>query len=197
MSGPRALVMAGSLRRASLNRRLAAVMARALADCGAEVDAVDMADFRVPVYDGDLEEREGVPEAARRLSARMQAADGFVLACPEYNGGTPGALKNLIDWVSRPCDGVPGTVAFRDKLVLLVAASPGAVGGLRGLAHTRATLTHLGAVVLPDQLTLPNAESAFDAYGELVDERVGRRARTLAARWVDAAQRWRSAGGVA
>ncbi len=187
---PRVLVMAASLRRGSLNRRLAAAMAAALAEAGADVDHLDMADFRVPVYDGDLEDAEGVPQAARDLGDRMRAAAGFVIVSPEYNGGTPGPLKNLIDWISRPVGEVSGSSAFRDKLVMLLSASPGAIGGLRGLAHTRATFSHLGSVVLPNQYALGNADRAFDSSGRLIDESARKRVQSLAARWVAAAGRW-------
>lgn len=187
----RILVLAGSLRRASLNKKLAAAMAEALTDAGADVRLLDLADHRLPVYDGDLEDAEGVPEAAQRLGAEMREAAALVFVCPEYNSSISAPLKNAIDWVSRPVGDTPGSAAFRDKLVTLLAASPGALGGLRGLAHVRAILSHMGCVVLPGQYALAGADKAFDEQDRLTDDKARARVEKLAGQLVEACSRWR------
>lgn len=186
----RVMVLAGSLRKASLNKKLATAMAAELDTVGADVRHLDLADFRLPVYDGDLEDEQGVPEAAQRLGDEMRAADAIVFVCPEYNSSISAPLKNAIDWVSRPVGEVSGSSAFRDKLVMLLAASPGALGGLRGLVHVRAVLGHMGCIVLPDQYALAKADAAFDANGGLSDEKARARVAKLAQRLVDAGRRW-------
>ena len=163
------LVFAGASRTGSFNKKLAAQAAAALRAAGAEVTHVDLRDFPMPLYDGDLEATQGIPEHAMRLKALFHAHDGLLLACPEYNTSITGLLKNTIDWVSRSAPGETTLQCFEGKIASLVSASPGALGGLRGLVHVRAILGGIGVFVLPTQLAVSRATDAFDEAGKLKD----------------------------
>ena len=166
---PRVLALAGSLRRGSFNKLILAVAADGARAAGADVTRIDLRDYPLPVYDADLEAAEGLPAAARSLKGLFRAADGLLLASPEYNGAIGGPLKNVVDWVSRPAPDEPPAAGFRGKVAALCAASPGALGGIRGLASVRLILSNLGVLVLPDQVALPKAAEAFDDEGNVVD----------------------------
>ncbi len=165
----RILVFAGSAREASLNKKLARVAARAVADAGGEAAFIDLRDFPMPLYDGDLEAASGVPVQASRLRDLFKQHQGLLIASPENNSSVSPLLKNALDWVSRPTGGEPGTVPFRAKVTALVAASPGALGGLRGLVHLRQILNGLGVLVLAEQLAIPRAHEAYSDDGTLKD----------------------------
>jgi NAD(P)H-dependent FMN reductase len=167
----RILALAGSLRKDSFNKKLIRIAAEQARAAGAEVTLVDLADFRVPVYDGDIEASSGVPEPARRLRGMMLEHRGLLIASPEYNSSVAGAFKNVIDWVSRPDQGVANTAAFQGKVAGIMSASTGALGGLRGLVHLRSILGNIGVLVIPEQMTVPSAADAFDASGQLKDEK--------------------------
>lgn len=168
---PKLLAFAGSLRRASLNRRLVQVLAQGARDAGAVVTLLDLREFPLPVYDGDIESA-GMPIEVRRLQQLMRDHGGLLISTPEYNGSMPALVKNTLDWISRPCeDGSPGTSLFRNKVAGICAASPGALGGLRSLLVLRDALAKLGMWVAPSQLALGRADAAFDAEGQLTDER--------------------------
>ncbi|MHC4957015.1 MAG: NADPH-dependent FMN reductase [Planctomycetota bacterium] len=168
---PKILALAGSTRSGSFNKRLAALAAERARAAGAEVSLVDLRDFAMPLYDGDLEAEHGVPETANELRALMTSHDGLLLACPEYNGSITAVLKNAIDWVSRPVEGEAPMAAFRGKVAGLLAASPGALGGLRGLVHVRAILSGIGMYVVPTQAAVGKAHEALedDATTKRVD----------------------------
>jgi chromate reductase, NAD(P)H dehydrogenase (quinone) len=188
---PKVLAFAGSAREGSFNRRLVALAARAARAAGAEVTEISFRDFEMPLYDGDLETREGLPETARRLKALMIAADGFLIASPEYNSSITPLLKNAIDWASRTEGKEAPLAAYRGKVAALFAASPGSLGGLRGLVHLRAILGNIGVLVLPDQVAIPAAHQAFAADGMLVDVSTGKRVDALAVALVDLARKLR------
>jgi chromate reductase len=160
----RLLVLCASTRTGSLNRRLAQAAADRLAAVGAETRLVDLDDYPVPLYRGDIEAAEGVPEGARNLAADLARHDGIVIVSPEYNYSMPGTLKNLLDWVSRikpwPTNGVNG---------LLMAASTGAVGGHRGLIALRVPLEGNGMRLHPTMYTLGGADEAFGPGGRMAD----------------------------
>ena len=170
MTSPRILVFAGSARSASLNKRLAATAARAAQAAGAQVTLIDLRDFELPLYDGDLEQR-GLPPKLAELKALFQQHHGLLLACPEYNGSISPLLKNTLDWVSRPAPGEKPLACYEGKVAGLLAASPGALGGLRGLVHVRAILSGIRVLVVPEQAAIGGANKAFDEQGELVDEK--------------------------
>lgn len=166
---PKILAFAGSTRSGSYNKRLVHIAAMAAEAVGAQVTLVDLRDYPMPLYDGDLEAAQGIPERALAFKELMRGHRGLLLASPEYNSSISGVLKNSIDWVSRPTEGEVPLAGFRGKVVSLMSASPGALGGLRGLVHVRAILGNLGCIVLPDQVALPAAHQAFDESGRLVD----------------------------
>ena len=164
---PRILVFAGSTRTGSHNKKVARLAARFAEEAGAEVTLIDLRDLPMPLYDGDLESAEGIPANAMQLRRMMMAHDAFLLACPEYNSSITAVLKNAIDWVSRPVPGDPDLVAYKGKVVGLLSASPGALGGLRGLVTVRSILGNIGCIVLPDQVAISKAHEAFDDDGNL------------------------------
>ena len=170
MKTPRILVFGGSLRAESFNQKIAAIAAEGARDAGAEVTLISLRDFRMPLFDEDLEAAEGMPEAARKLKALFAEHDGLIIASPEYNSTITAALKNAIDWVSRATspDEAPLSV-LRGKSAAILSASPGGYGGARSLAQLRPFLENIGITVLPDQVTIPKAYEAFDAAGNLID----------------------------
>jgi chromate reductase len=163
------LAFAGSSRAGSWNKKLAAVAASAARAAGGEATLVDLRDFPMPLYDGDLEASSGIPEHGLRMKKLFLAHDALLLACPEYNSSITALLKNTIDWVSRPAPGETPLQCFAGKVAGLCSASPGALGGLRGLVHVRAILGNIGVLVLPTQVAVPKANDAFDADGKLKD----------------------------
>ncbi len=167
------LVFAGSLRKDSYNKKLARVAAGIARDAGAEVTTLDLADVPLPIYDGDLEDREGVPASVLQLKAMFRAHDAFLIASPEYNSSVSAALKNLIDWLSRPVKDEPSLACFRGKTAALFSASPGALGGLRGLVHLRAILGNIGVLLIADQLAIGKADDAFAEDGALKNPKQG------------------------
>jgi chromate reductase, NAD(P)H dehydrogenase (quinone) len=166
---PRILAFASSTRRESFNKKVVAIAAQGAREAGAEVTLIDLKDFPLPLFDQDLEAEQGMPENGKRLKKLFIDHDGLLIASPEYNSSFPAVLKNAIDWVSRPAPGEPSLVAFRGKVATLMSASPGALGGLRGLVHVRSILGNLGVIVLPDQIALAKAHEAFQPDGSLVD----------------------------
>lgn len=160
----RILVFAASLRRDSLNGRLAALAAAVVEEQGRIADRASMADFDCPSYDNDVEREDGIPANAQRLRDRLTAADGFIIASPEYNASMPGFLKNTIDWVSRV-----RPQPFNGRQGMLVSASPSMVGGNRGLWSLRVPLEHLGGRIYPDMFSLAQAHEAFDSKGRIAN----------------------------
>lgn len=179
---PRIVALAGSLRKESYNKRLIKIAAVAAQAAGADLTHLDLRDFPLPLFDEDLEAQEGPPFNAQKLKAIFRAQEGFLFACPEYNSSVTGVFKNVIDWVSRPAPGDPPLVAFTDKVAGLMSASPGALGGLRGLVHVRAILGNINVLVLPDQVAIPRAFEAFQADGMLKDAKQQAAVQALAQR---------------
>ncbi|WP_186395446.1 NADPH-dependent FMN reductase [Stappia sp. TSB10GB4] len=173
MKDVRILILSGSIRTGSYNTKLAALAAKTAAMADAKVTQISLADYPLPIYDGDLEADTGVPENARKLKAVFQQHNGVFIASPEYNTAVTPLLKNTLDWVSRLSDkGEPPAAAFRNRVFALGAASIGALGGIRGLIGLRTILEiGLGALVIPNMATVPNAASAFDSHGHLTNER--------------------------
>ena len=164
------VAFAGSTRSGSYNKQLVRIAARAATEAGAEVTLVDLRDLALPLLDQDLESADGLPEGARKFKQLLRESDGFLIASPEYNSSITGVLKNAIDWASRAeSDDEPPLVAFRGKAAALLSASPGALGGMRGLVHLRSILGNIGVLALPDQVTVSAAYEAFDESGALKD----------------------------
>jgi chromate reductase, NAD(P)H dehydrogenase (quinone) len=169
MSGLKIIAFAGSAREGSFNKKLVKLAARGASSEGLEVTYLDFRELPLPLFDEDLEAREGLPENVWKLKSLLKDHQGFLIACPEYNSSITPLLKNAIDWASRPAPGEAGLACFRDKIAALMAASPGGLGGLRGLVHVRAILENIGVFVIPDQKAIANAHEAFDDGGELKD----------------------------
>lgn len=171
MRNPKILVCSGSCRGGSCNGKLASLAAKKLAILDADVTHLSLKDYPLPLYDGDLETGSGVPDNAIKLHRHFQGQDGIFLACPEYNAGITPLLKNTLDWISRVKE--PGE-AYKNKVFAIGAASPGAFGGMRGLIGMRTILeVGLGAMVLPQMVSVAKAASVFDERGDLTDERAG------------------------
>ena len=166
------LFLAGSAREGSLNKRLARLGADIAHANGIVATFADLGDYPMPIYDGDLETKSGVPENARKLKALMLVHDGIFIAAPEYNASITPLLKNTLDWVSRNRDdGEPPLHVYKSRVFAIGSASPGAFGGMRGLIALRQTLEMgLGALVLPDQISVSKAGEAFDDHGHLKDK---------------------------
>lgn len=166
----RLLAFAASLRRGSLNRRLLARAVELATAGGALVDVAEFAEFDMPLFNHDRQVAEGFPAGAQELARRVLAADGMLIASPEYNFSLPGTLKNAIDWVSRM-----RPVPFNGKSAFLMAASNGMIGGIRGLWQLRIPLEGCGVVVYPAMFPLSLAGQAFDEHGGLKDHQVEER----------------------
>lgn len=179
-TSPKLLAFAGSARQGSTNRQLVAAAAAFAREAGAEVTLLDLRDFPMPIYDGDLEASSGLPEHVQRLKALMRSHQGFLISSPEFNSSITPLLKNAIDWCSRPAPGEGPLACYAGKVAGLMAASPGALGGLRGLVTVRSILSNIGVLVVPQQFALSKAHEAFDANGALKDERHAAQVRDVA-----------------
>lgn len=194
----RILVFAGSARRDSLNKKLARAAAQFAREAGAEATFVDLDEYPMPLYHGDLEAASGMPENARKLRGIFLAHDALLVASPENNASMTALLKNTIDWLSRDAgDGKgesSGLAPWRGKVAGLMAASPGGFGGVRALPHLRQVLSALGVTVLGAQVAVPKAHEAFAADGAIADERVAKSVRALVAAVAETAGRMKGAG---
>jgi NAD(P)H-dependent FMN reductase len=190
MSAPKILVLAGSNRAGSHNARLAALAAKHLTLADAEVTRISLQDFPLPLYDGDDEARSGPPDPAVKLKRMLMRHGGVFIASPEYNASVSPLLKNAIDWVSRVREKAePPLAAYRNRVFALGAASPGTLGGYRSLMALRQVLElGCGATVLPEQLAVCDAATAFDEDDELRDPRTAEAFKTLLRRLVHAAR---------
>lgn len=178
------LVFAGSARRDSLNKKLARLAASAAEKAGADVTFIDLNDYPMPIYHGDEEAATGIPENGKKLKALFKSHQALIIASPENNSSVSSLLKNTIDWLSRADGTESGMVPFKDKTALLLAASPGPFGGVRGLNHLRDIISRLGVLTWPDMMTVGNADSAFDAAGAFVDGKQQARLEKLVAAMV-------------
>lgn len=179
---PRILAFAGSLRSESFNKKLVKIAIAGARDAGAEVTYVDLRDYPMPVFDQEIEDRDGLPESAVRLKELFFEHQGLLISAPEYNSSITGVLKNTIDWVSRAAPGEKSVAAFAGKAAALMSASPGALGGLRGLVHLRSILGNIDVLVLPSQVVVPKAGDAFLSDGSLKDKQQEEKVRQLGAK---------------
>jgi NAD(P)H-dependent FMN reductase len=163
---PKILAFAGSLRRDSLNKKLIRIAAAGAEQAGADVTLLDLKDYPLPIYDGDIE-AEGWPEHVVELKGMFRAHDGLLISSPEYNSSISAALKNLIDWVSRPEEGHPPLDAFNGRCAGLMSAAAGGLGGTRALPHVRSILQNIGVIVMPTMVGIPQAHNAFNDDGSL------------------------------
>ena len=190
MSGPKILVIPGSLRSGSHNVRLAALATKELALAEAEVTRISLADYPLPIYDADLARDHGPPAQAVNRKRLVSTHRGVFIASPEYNASITPLLKNAIDWISTVREGgEPALAAFQDRVFALGAASPGRSGGMQSLLALRQILAvGCRALVIPEQITIPNAATAFDEMDQLNDARSAAQLKTVARRLTDYAR---------
>jgi len=165
------LFFAGSSRKESLNKKLARAACDLATDAGATATFIDLRDYPMPLYDGDWEDENGLPETTIDLKKIFTDHDGFLIASPEHNSAYSSLLKNTLDWISRShYEKEPALSAYQNKVAAIIAASPGGLGGLRGLVPLRMLLGNIAVTVVPNQMALPHAHKAFDKDGKLKDE---------------------------
>lgn len=169
---------AGALRADSLNKKFVREALRLADEEGAQTEFLELKDYAIPPYDGDIEAK-GLPDAVKSLGAKIAAADALIVATPEYNGSIPGVLKNVLDWLSRD-----KPMSLAGKHLLLLAASPGALGGVRGLWHSRVPFEALGVHVFPGMMGLPSAAAAFNAEGKLAEEKTATQLKALVTQYL-------------
>jgi len=163
------LAFAGSTRTDSYNKTLVKIAAAGAKSAGADVTYIDLRDFPMPIFDQDLEAQDGAPATVKQFKELLIARDGLLIASPEYNSSVSGLLKNAIDWASRPAPGEAPLACFTDKVAMIMSASPGGFGGLRGLVALRSILGNIRVLVLPDQVAIAQAHTAFNPNGTLKD----------------------------
>ena len=150
---------------------------------------IDLAEFDMPIYNGDIEAATGLPENAKRLKQLFVEHDGFFIASPEYNSSIPALLKNALDWISRPhTENEPGLWAFQGKIAAIGSVAPGALGGLRGLVPLRMMLGNIGVTVVPSQVAVPNGFTAFDESGAQVSEPHAQMLKTTVTQLIETTQ---------
>jgi NAD(P)H-dependent FMN reductase len=175
----RILALAGSARRDSLHKSLAQRAADIARIHGTDVQWLDLADYALPIYDGDLEAEQGQPPHALKLRALVRAHDALIIASPEYNGFFSPLLKNTLDWLSRPLLGEERHATFKDKPVLLLATARGDAGGARGLQSLRQLLLNLKAAPYHRSYTLPHGPTAFETRDSLQADHAERLAQLV------------------
>jgi len=173
------IAFAGSLRKDSYNKQLVTLAANKARDLGANVTIIDLKEYSLPLFDEDLE-KESVPENLPALRELFANADGLLIASPEYNGSFSSVLKNTLDWLSRGAKDDSYSPNYGQYTVGLMAASPGGLGGIRGLSHIRELMSNLGSLVVPNQIALGAAYEAFNADGQLQNSAMDDRLQALA-----------------
>ncbi|MEM7395691.1 MAG: NAD(P)H-dependent oxidoreductase [Verrucomicrobiota bacterium] len=163
------VAFAGSARRDSWNKKLVNVAAEGAREAGAEVTVVDLKDYPMPVFDQDDQAENGMDPNAEKLQQILIEHDGFMIASPEYNSSVTPLLLNTIDWTTRSGHDGSEMGGYNGKTAVLMSASPGGLGGLRGLVHLRSILGNIGVHVLPDQRAVGSAFKAFDEEGNMTD----------------------------
>lgn len=190
MSAPKILVLPGSIRSGSHNVRLAALAAKELTLLDVDVTRISLQDYPLPIYDADVEGRSGPPENAVKLKQMIMAHQGVFIASPEYSASVTPLLKNALDWVSRVRErGDPAYAAYKGRVFAISSASPAATGGLRSLMALRQILElGCGALVIPEQVAVQHAETAFDEMDDIIDGRTANLFRAQLARLVELAR---------
>jgi len=187
---PKILVIPGSIRTGSHNVRLAALAAKELTLLDADVTRISLADYELPLYDADLDARDGQPANALALKRMIMAHHGVFFASPEYSASVTPVLKNAIDWVSRVRErSDPTYIAFKNRVFAIASVSPGRAGGMRSLSALRQILElGCGALVIPEQAAIPNAMHAFDDMDNIADTGLANMFRDELKRLVDMAR---------
>ena len=180
----RIALLPGSLRAGSYNRKLLLVAEQVLQKYGVETYPIDLMTLALPPYDGDIEEAEGLPDSVFVLKSKVTEAHAVIIACPEYSGGIPGAFKNALDWSTRG-----GSNPWTGKVVMLMGASAGPWGTNRMQPSLRAVLAVMGALVIPQSVTIPNAEQVWDEAGRVLDDVLPHRVEKVIARLLEVASK--------
>jgi chromate reductase len=190
MSSPKILVIPGSLRTGSHNVRLAALATKELALAEADVTRISLADYPLPIYDADLNAKSGPPFNALKLKQLVGAHSGIFIASPEYNASITPLVKNTIDWISVVREpGEAQLAVFQNRAFALGGASPGRSGAMQSLLALRQVLAvGCRAFVVPEQVTVPNAEQAFDEMDELKDARAAGQLKTVVRKLIEYAR---------
>jgi len=190
MLAPKILVIPGSLRSGSHNGRLAALAAKELALAGADVTRISLVDYPLPLFDAEMTAEIGPPQNAVQLQRMLTAHQGVFITSPEYSASVTPVLINAIDWLSRArARGEPTYTAFKERVFAIGAASSGPTGGLRSLAALRQILEHgCGALVLPEEIAVANAGTAFDDMDNLKDEDLAATFKALIRRLIELAR---------
>jgi chromate reductase, NAD(P)H dehydrogenase (quinone) len=193
MSGPKILVIPGSLRSGSHNVRLAALATKELVQAEADVTRISLVDYPLPIFDADIAQDKGPPPNAVKLKQMMAAHQGVFIASPEYNASLTPLLKNMIDWISIVREpGEPQLAAYQNRVFALGAASPGRSGGMQSLIALRQVLAvGCRALVLPEQIAVPLADGAFDEMDQLKEPRLASQLKTVVRRLVEFARMMR------
>jgi NAD(P)H-dependent FMN reductase len=187
------LAFAGSTRTDSLNKKLVRLAAKGAEAAGAAVTVIDLRDYALPLYDGDLEAASGIPENGLKLKKLFESHDGLLISSPENNSGYSAVLKNALDWVSRQATKEEASMSgFNGKYGALLAASPGALGGLRGLFALRELLQNMGVTILPRMQAVGQAHTVFDEKGELKDPKLAKSVAGMGAGLVELLQKVRA-----
>ena len=190
MAAPKILIIPGSLRSGSHNAKLAMAAADEFTRADAEVTRISLADFPLPIYDGDLQAKSGVPKNAINLKRMMGSHHGVVIVTPEYNSSVPPLVKNTIDWITRVQDPHESRgQVFREKPFALAAASEGRLGGTRALAALRLILSACHATVVPNQLALSFADQAYDDMDRLKNQADIEALKALVRQLIEVSQR--------
>lgn len=175
----------GSLRKGSYNRMALRYIKEGIEETGNEVEVLDLKEYAFPIFDGDLEAEQGLPDIVSKFKTKLDEADGYLIVTPEYNHGIPGGLKNTIDWASRK--GNP----FRGKFVAIAGASTSSWGTTRSQIAILPVLRTLGMILLPNQLYIPKAEGQFDENGNAKDEKLIERLKDFGKELVKAIDRYK------
>lgn len=166
------IFFAGSARKESLNGMVACNALKMAEAAGAEATFIDLHDLDMPIYDGDYEAKHGLPEGAKKLKKLFIESDGFFIASPEYNSSFSPLLKNSLDWISRPSEeGEEPLIAYKGKVAAIASASPGGLGGIRGLPGLRMLLSNINVLVIPQQLAIGNAFDRINKDGDITDDK--------------------------
>ncbi|WP_299077324.1 NADPH-dependent FMN reductase [uncultured Paraglaciecola sp.] len=173
------LAFAGSGRKDSVNKKVVAVAAKGAQEAGAEVTIINLEDFDMPLFNEDLEAQQGMPADAQKFKELLISHDGFLISSPEYNSSYSALFKNAIDWASRQTGDEKPMVAYRGKVAAIMAASPGALGGMRVLVNLRMLLENIGTMVLPTQKAVGGAFKLFDEQGNINNEKTEKALKNL------------------
>ncbi|GAA0857651.1 NAD(P)H-dependent oxidoreductase [Aliiglaciecola litoralis] len=183
------IAFAGSGRKDSINKKVVKVAAKGAEEAGAEVTIVNLEDFNMPIFNEDLEAEKGMHEGAQRFKEMLMQSDGFLISSPEYNSSYSALFKNAIDWASRKLDNEKPLEAYKGKVAGIMAASPGALGGMRVLVTLRMLLENIGTMVLPTQKSVAKAMDKFDENGQITDEATEKALKNIGKQLVETCQK--------